>query len=77
MSHPIATVIVAIVIVAAWIGAVFYSRHRYPLETCAACRGSGKDFEPVWLSWARLSRTRRFRPCPVCGGAAKFNIHGN
>lgn len=75
MSHPLAVAITLLLIAATWGGIVLYSRHTFYLEGCAACGGSGKQWEPEWMAWCRFSRTRRFRPCPACGGNAKFNIH--
>jgi hypothetical protein len=75
MSHSLTTALAVIVISATWIGVVLYSRHTYPLEGCAACGGTGRKWEPQWMAYLRFSRTRRFRLCPVCNGAARFNIH--
>ena len=56
---------------ALWFGLVLYSRHTYPWLSCAACGGTGKDFEPLVLAWLCFRRRRAWRPCGACGGSAK------
>ena len=75
MPHPLATALTLLIAATAWIGTILYSRRTYFLEGCGACGSTGKDWEPLWMALCRLTLKRRWRPCPACGGAGKFDIH--
>jgi hypothetical protein len=56
---------------ALWVGAVVFSRRRFPRIGCRGCGGEGKHYEPLVLRILCFRwRRRAWRPCDVCDGSA-------
>jgi hypothetical protein len=68
---PTLIAVLTALLVLCWIGLIFYSRRKYPYLACRSCKGTGKDFEPMWLMWVCLRRERAWRKCLMCGGVAR------
>jgi hypothetical protein len=59
-----------------WALAYLYSKRHYNFLACRACKGGGKIWEPIWMSWLCLRRRRAFRLCEACGGTARHARRG-
>lgn len=62
MNLPMVILIVLIAFTF-WFCVLIYSKRKYPLLPCKKCGGTGKIFEPFWMSWMAGRRVRAYHKC--------------
>ncbi|GAB3232245.1 hypothetical protein GCM10027447_27870 [Glycomyces halotolerans] len=68
---PTQILVLSLGLIALWLAAVAYSRHRWPYLGCRACGGTGKKFEWIVFTWACFRLRRAWRACDTCHGSAR------